>query len=178
MHTPPILLPDVSDFAALFDYGCEWDHAWRRDHLTNATIAPVSPRYIGADPANPGRKLISAVFGPGDPGERNEIGPFLSYKPNALPGERRSMAVRATDLVLAALAPRLVTTDDHLGFEIIGHADGRALVICSHGHIIGSHWLARIDPATLPEPRLVPPDWVDYARQYGAAEAAERALVG
>jgi len=35
-------------------------------------------------------------------------------------------------------------------FEIIDHDDGRSLVVCSHGQIIGSRWLARIDSKTVP----------------------------
>jgi hypothetical protein len=50
---------------------------------------------------------------------------------------------------------RIVTDDDHLSFKVIIHGEregrpARALIILSHGHIIGSHYLAYVDPATLP----------------------------
>jgi hypothetical protein len=152
---PPILLPEVRDFAALLEYHGEWSHQWPRDPATNATIAPVEPRYLSSRETPIGRTM-GAILDIGglsrDHDALNEIGPFCSVDLSQLGGPaHRSMAVRATDLVLDTVRPRIVTDDDHLGFRIIGHhGDGRALVILQHGHITGSHWLARIDPATIP----------------------------
>lgn len=39
---------------------------------------------------------------------------------------------------------------DTMTFNVVIHDDGRALVILQHGQIIGSHWLAFIDAATVP----------------------------
>jgi hypothetical protein len=80
----------------------------------------------------------------------NELGPFCTIE---FPGSRRSVAVRALPATVEAIRPRIVTPDDHLSFRIVGHkGTGRALVVAEHGYIIGSHWLAYIDPATIPMP--------------------------
>lgn len=121
----PLLLPNIRSFGQLFDYKGVWDHAAEPDIL-------VAPRYIG----------------------RNELGPFCSVKlanPEGRHYHGRSLSVRARDIVIEAIEPRIVTPDDHLSFEIIEHhKTGMALVICQHGYIIGSHWLAYIDPSTIP----------------------------
>ena len=138
----PILLPDVDTFAELLEYHGEWNHKRYNHHagVRPATAAELpAPRYIGEPRVSDRTGRVSGA---------NEIGPFCSTR-NLEPAHR-SMAVRATDLVLEVVAPRIVTPDDHLSFELIGHADGRALVVLQHGYISGSHWLARIDPATIP----------------------------
>ena len=126
----PLLLPDARSFTDVLGYVREWDHA------TMSHNAGVVPRPdLRPEPAKIGD---------------NEVGPFCSIR---LVDSRRSIAVRATQAVLDAVAPRIVTGDDHLSFQIIEHkGTGRALVILEHGYIIGSHWLAYIDPATIPAP--------------------------
>jgi hypothetical protein len=157
MHTPPILLPDVHTFGELLTYCGEWDHETmsHRGGVLPPDSPRPAPRYIAAD-GDGARWLrgIADVAGlPADPpGARNEIGPFCTVDLSQLGGPRhRGIAVRATDAVLEAVAPRIVTPDDHLSFSIIGHAHtGRALVVLQHGYISGSHWLAEIDPASIP----------------------------
>jgi len=149
----PLLLPDVRNFSDLLTYEREWNFdtmSARSGKIARPDLVP-EPRYIGHGERNDICDRIMAIGGFGtDPQARNEIGPYCSVK---LLGSRRSIAVTATDLVIETVAPRIVTADDHLSFEIIEHADrDRALVILSHGHIIGSHWLAYIDPATIPAP--------------------------
>lgn len=123
---PPILLPDVSTFGDLFDYVGEWQ---RTENHERHNPANGAPRMIGD----------------------NEVGPFATVDLRQIGGEQhRSIAVRATDAVIEAVAPRIVTDDDHLSFRLIAHYDARVLVVLEHGHIIGSHWLAYIDPATIP----------------------------
>lgn len=78
----------------------------------------------------------------------NEVGPYCSVDVDK---RRWSLDVVASDAVIEAVRPRIVTPDDRLSFKVIEHpASGYALVICEHGYIIGSHWLAYIDPATIP----------------------------
>lgn len=144
MHTPPILLPDVHTFGELLEYCGEW-----LPEMTGRNGEPstpgVDPRYIPDEPVKSWRNDGSRV--------QNEIGPFCTIDLSQLGGPKhRSIVVRATDAVLEAVAPRIVTDDDHLSFRLIGHKHtGRVLVVLQHGHISGSHWLAEIDPATIPE---------------------------
>ena len=125
----PLLLPDVRTFGEVLTYVREWDYATmshRNGEVARPDLVPA-PRMIG----------------------ENEIGPYCSINAN---GERyRGVAVIARDEVLEVVAPRIVTPDDRLSFKVIEHVDnGRALVILEHNHIIGSHWLAYIDPASIP----------------------------
>lgn len=128
----PLLLPDARTFAEVLTYEREWYHA-TMSHYAGVVARPElvpRPRMIG----------------------RNELGPFCTVKTTR--DGRRSIAVTATDAVRDVIRPRIVTDDDHLSFKVIEHAEsGRALVIAEHGYIIGSHWLAYIDPATIPVAR-------------------------
>jgi hypothetical protein len=147
MDPRTVLLPDVRDFADVLTYVAEWDH----DHKPD-----VSPRDVMA--SGPGRALVTGIlsigrdlgmpFASDDPAARNKIGPFCTIDGHET--QRRSIAVTATELAIDAIAPRLVTDDDRLSFAVHVHADGRALVVAQHSQIIGSHWLAFVDPATLP----------------------------
>ena len=127
----PLLLPDVKDFNDLFTAVRPWDHA-TMSHRSGVVAQPdlvPAPRMIGD----------------------NELGPFLSFR--NVPGHRdhSGWAVIAKDVVVDAIAPRIVTDDDRLSFAVIYHANyDRCLVIAEHGYIIGSHWLAYIDPSTIP----------------------------
>ena len=126
----PLLLPNVKTFGELFSYVREWDHETmtsRRGVVSRPDLVPA-PRMIG----------------------ENELGPFCEFSVNRRFLGRRLMAVTATDAVVDAITPRIVTPDDHLSFEILEHETGWALVTAQHGYIIGSHWLAYIDPATIP----------------------------
>lgn len=142
MHTPPILLPEIDSFSDLLEYVSEWDHETMSHR--DGVLPNESPR------------LVDERYKPREIG-CNNVGPFCTVDLSQLGGIRsRSIAVRATDAVIEAVAPRIVTPgivtpDDDLSFKIIGHKhDGRALVILQHGYISGSHWLAEIDPATIP----------------------------
>lgn len=133
----PLLLPDARSFADVLAYVREWDYesmSHRNGVVPEPTLVPA-PRYIPAT----GRT-------------RNEIGPFCSIDLSQIGGmKHRGIAVRATDAVIDAIAPRIVTPDDHLSFELIAHGStNRVLVICQHGYIIGSHYVAYIDPQTIP----------------------------
>jgi hypothetical protein len=143
-----LLLPDARSFSDVLEYHGEW-RDFPRHPDTNAALAPVAPRIIG----NGGTGHYYAT-GSIEPRRGNEIGPYCMTR--GFPWRHRSLVVRATDAVIEAVTPRIVTPDDCLSFEIILHAnrdDGReprALVILNHGYIIGSHWLAYIDPSTIP----------------------------
>ena len=170
----PILLPDAGTFAEVLEYVREWDH-YDMTHTAGERRRPglvPAPRLIG----------------------ENEIGPFATLELEQLASleleqpARRSFAVRATDEVLEVLAPRIVTPDDHLSFRLIGHASsGRVAVFCQHGYISGSHWLANVDPASLPAYPFAARDaavwelceqikratgWVPYRVDHGAGEAS------
>jgi hypothetical protein len=153
-----LLLPDARSFADVLEYIGEWSHDWPRHPETNATLAPVAPRIIRNGPTR-GHYYASGTMAPR---KGNEIGPYCTVDTRQIGAEGpRGLAVRATDAVLAAVAPRIVTPDDSLSFQVIVHGrrdDGReprALVVLEHGYIIGDHWLAYVDPATIPEPAQV-----------------------
>jgi hypothetical protein len=134
-HTRPILLPDAQSFADVLEYVSEWD-----------PTRPTPPRIIRHGDVPRGRQGYAAQQ------RGNEIGPYCSVDLSQLGGPRhRGIAVRATDATIAALRPQIVTPDDTLSFKLIGHSDGRVLVVVQHGYIIGSHWLAFIAPETIPE---------------------------
>jgi hypothetical protein len=147
----PLLMPDARGFADVLEYVAEWDNetmSHRSGHLPADSPRP-EPRYLPETTPEASaweKQAWRTTHG------RNEIGPYCSVDLSQLGGPRhRSIAVRATDAVMQALAPRVVTPDDHISFNLIGHGDrGRVLVIAQHSYIIGDHWLAYIDPATVP----------------------------
>lgn len=123
----PLLLPDALSFADVLEYLGEWDRF--KDH-------EPEPRVIGIEIGN--RR------------KGNAIGPYCTLE-RVHGVERRTIAVRATDATMNVLDDRIVTDDDTLSFRLIAHErSGRVLVILEHGYIIGSHYLAYIDPATIP----------------------------
>lgn len=154
----PLLMPDARTFADVLDYLGEWNHETMSHHAGELPLRNNRPaaRYLPAcGAAAEWVRGIADVGGlPADPpGARNEIGPYCSVDLSQLGGPRfRGIAVRATDAAMEAVSARgIVTPDDHLSFQVIGHqGTGRALVILSHGYISGSMWLAYIDPATIP----------------------------
>lgn len=130
-----LLLPDARSFSDVLEYVREWDSSTMSHH--NGVV--------------PRPELVPEPAKIGD----NKVGPFCSVQIEGADGKRgrRSIAVQARQAVLDVVEPRIVTPDDRLSFEIIEHkGTGRALVLLSHSYIIGSHWLAYIDPATIPAP--------------------------
>lgn len=82
----------------------------------------------------------------------NEIGPYCAIALSQFGGQRhRAIAARATDATLKVLRSRIVTDNDTLHFQLVGYEQtGRVLVIARHGQILGDHWLAYVEPHTLP----------------------------
>jgi hypothetical protein len=79
----------------------------------------------------------------------NEISPYCSIRTGS--GGYRGIKVRPRPGFYALVQDRIVTDSDRLSFEVVVHPEReRALVILEHGHIIGSHWLAYVDAATIP----------------------------
>jgi len=79
-------------------------------------------------------------------GEDMLIGPYCSIRESY-----DSLAVRARDKVIDTIKRHTIHVDnDSMSFEIIHWDEDRALVLCSHSVIIGSVWLAIIDPSTVP----------------------------
>lgn len=148
----PLLMPEAHAFADVLEYVAEWDHETmsHRAGVLPAGSPRPAPRYVGGNGI--GRELAAIAGLPAPAGDSNELGPYCSVDLSQLGGPRhRGIAIRATDAVVAALEPRIVTPDDHLSFELIAHeSTGRVLVIARHGYISGSHYLAIIDPDTIP----------------------------
>lgn len=134
----PLLMPDARSFSDVLTYVREWDYATmnaRSGKVPHPELVPDSVRLTEA-----------GMFGD----NCNTIGPFCSIKSQR--DGRRSIAVIVTQATIDALRGQLVTGDDRLSLEIIEHpANGRALVIAQHSSILGSRWLAYIDPTTIPE---------------------------
>lgn len=157
-----ILMPDARTFADVLEYLAEWDHASMS--ATGGTVPSSRPDAQHLPASGTGAEILRSILDIGGfpvPGadETNEIGPFCTIRTagptrHGLAGSgRRSVAVRATPAALAAVADQLVTSDDRLSWEVIEHAGtGRALVILSHGQIIGSHYVAYIEASTIPAP--------------------------
>jgi predicted RNA methylase len=126
----PLLLPDARRFEELFDYHGEWQ-----------------------TPTDNGQVAACARTLPAPCGKANTLGPYctIDLHEGGLGPAHRAIIVRANDAVVNALAESIVVGDDTLCFQIIAHSDtDRALVVVRHNRIIGSRWLAYIDPATIP----------------------------
>jgi hypothetical protein len=130
----PLLLPDARSFDEVLTYVREWEF---EEFRKNPDLAP-EPRVIG-DEQEYRRK-------------GNAVGPFCTIDLSQVGGKKhRSVAVVATDATIEAITGRIVTPDDTLSFKLIAHkATNRVLVVAQHGYIIGSHYVAYIDPATIP----------------------------
>lgn len=160
----PLLLPDVRDFTDLFEVVREWDFA------TMSAISGVVPRP-------------DLVPIPPRVDELN-IGPFLSLN---VDGVKRSLAIRATPLVVNALAEpsdtfTTIRHDGQISFELIEHkANGRVLVVANHNALARSQYVAYIDPANIPAPSTAPeagtgrevPPINGFVRGYLAQAAAQ-----
>lgn len=154
----PLILPDAGAFSDVLEHLGEWDHQTMSHHAGRPPVAEPEARYLVAD--NAGSRLVedlSDLAGLRTITRRkgNTVGPFCTVDARQIGGPaHRSIAVRATDATMEALAGRIVTPDDTLSFQVIVHQRDdmppRALVIAQHGYIIGSHWLAYVDPDTLP----------------------------
>jgi protein-L-isoaspartate O-methyltransferase len=118
------------DFADVLEYLGEWENE-------DGAAAPRSE--VRCAPA--GRMLGG-----------NQVGPYCAITLTQLGGpNHRAIAARATDATLDALRPLVVTDNDTLHFQLVGHEQaGRVLVIVRHGKILGDHWLAYVEPDTLP----------------------------
>lgn len=175
----PLLMPDARTFADVAEYVAEWDHVTmnHRNGVLPADGCRPEPRYLSRDDMSPAGATMVALSDlcgfKRDPLARNELGPFGTIDTTQIGGTRRSVAIRLTDAALEAVAPNIVTDDDHLSLEVIVHgnrSDGlppRALMVLKHGHIIGSHYLAYVDPASLPAYPLA-------ARDQARAELGQR----
>lgn len=141
----PLTMPDARSFDEVLTYHGEWDYTFmnRSSKHFRPELMPAS-RYWPETP-------VPSWRGDGDL-VHNEIGSFCSVNMSQLGGPlHRSIAVTITDAALESVRSRIVTDDDHMGLSVIGHAGtGRALIILNHGQIIGSHYLAYIDPTTIP----------------------------
>lgn len=146
----PILLPDARSFSDVLEYLGEWDQF--KDYESPSRFAgnPPAPRYVPETTPEADAWERKAWTRHSD--GRNRVGPFATVDLSQIGGKsHRSIAVRATDAAIEAVAPRIVTADDDLTFKLVAHGDrNRVLVILEHDYIIGSHWLAYIDPATIP----------------------------
>lgn len=135
-----ILMPTATSFYDVFAQATPWQFG--TPHAFEPTRVVMGSEAVA--------KLYAFVFGTekvvGGLRQGNELGPFCSVKARET---RWTLDVVAADATVAAVRARIVTPADSLGFEIIEHSR-YALVIAQHNAILGGHWLAYIDPSTIP----------------------------
>lgn len=129
-----------------------------------AFIAYASSREVGRPLAFPGVRRFEELFPtsspwvspagrdpggvPMTPGKRGSasIGEYLSIRP-----AYHGLRVKPSEDVVAYIRAHMLDSEwDTFHFQAVIHDNGHALVIVSHGQIIGSRWLAYIDADTLP----------------------------
>jgi len=89
--------------------------------------------------------------------------------------EHRSMWVRPRQAVVDYIVDNIVVAD-HLHFQIVIRSADQALVLVSHNRIIGSRWLALIDPRTIPPdmpPLSIKPDRSPKVKRSAPADMKE-----
>src|SRR5690606_26566987 len=109
----------------------------------------VGPYVSEPDPEHTGRQWRTGVDIGG-----NTLSQYANFDMSQLGGPRHyAIRLEPTEEVVSVLRRELVTDDDVLSWQIIGHKDtGLALVIVKHGQIIGSRWIAYVDPSSVPTP--------------------------
>lgn len=125
----PLRMPDARRLDEVFTVERKWDHRTMSHYngeLPRPDLVPA-PRML----------------------EGNEIGPFCTLR-NFTDIQHLSLAVTATDALVEAVAPYIVTDDDHLYFELIEHRDReRCLVTLQYNHIAGSNYIAYLPTETV-----------------------------
>lgn len=132
-----LIYPDVRTFGELFvesqsyaDPKPEWMREFR------STLLPMPAVTV-----HKAEKLV--------PTERLNISPYCSVS-DPLGVHWRSMWVRPTLALWLKLHETMIKVDyDAIYFHIVIRTDG-ALVLAQYNQIIGSRWIALIDPATIP----------------------------
>ena len=145
----PIALPDVRRFDQLF---VSW-----RPWVSNLRERPRGIPIPAVDHDKRGRALRRFM----------EIGPYLTVSPghhsfHVVPSERTVDAIRVNTISIAY---------DTISFEVIVWDPTEALVVAKHGQIIGSVWLAVVDPLTVP-------GWLPSPRSRDALVQARRERSG
>jgi hypothetical protein len=86
-------------------------------------------------------------------GKRDDPGPMCMSSYASVSGVHRrvSLDTTLTPQAIEAIGKNTIHIDDDtMNVEVIVWDDGRALVVATHGRIIGSVWLALIDAMTIP----------------------------
>ena len=148
----PLALPSVRRFDQLFTSWRPW--------VSNLSARAERPRGIpipAVDHDKRGRPLRRFM----------EIGPYLTISPG-----HHSFAVTASELTVEAIRRGTISIAyDTISFEVIVWDPTEALVVAKHGQIIGSVWLAVVDPLTVP-------GWLPSARSRDALVQARRERSG
>lgn len=150
----PLALPDVRDFGELFSRWAPWPSGIR-------VTSPIPPVRVPAADVDfrTGRERRAHM----------EIGPYLSVQPGF-----HSFAVAPTSRTVEAIQNRTLSIAyDTISFEVILWDFYDALVVAAHNRIIGSVWLAVVDPLTVPGwlPSLRARELVALARQERSGDA-------
>ena len=145
----PIALPGVRRFDQLFTSWRPWTYGPGQ--------SPRSIQIPAIDHDKRGRPLRRHM----------EIGPYLTVSPG-----HHSFAVIPSELTVEAIRTGTISIAyDTISFEVIVWDPTEALVVGKHNQIIGSVWLAVIDPLTVP-------GWLPSARARDALVQARRERSG
>lgn len=78
------------------------------------------------------------------------LGPYMSI--DGPGGRRRSLAVKPAQNLVDWITVTMIFIDcDRLYFDVVVRDRGNALVTVKYNRIIGSRWIASIDPRTIPD---------------------------
>ena len=125
-----IQFPNLKSFSDFFPKVSPWVH-----NKSGGSLATFPAMDVGASDFDP-----NATF---------EVGNYLSVRG---PEYQSFQVDELLDFIREYVETQMLHVDyDRTHFEVVRWPDGRALVLISHGKIIGSRWLGIIDADTIPE---------------------------
>lgn len=137
-HNKTVLLPLLSTWAEIF---AEW--TTDKDKAPKAHTFPVE----GSNPRRPEACTIGPYMMAKYADGTQTINGFTSTKYR----DGSAVYVRLNDDIARQVFQSTIGIPDQMHFQLIEWNDREAVIICSHGQIIGSRWVAVIDPATIPQ---------------------------
>lgn len=118
--TERLLFPQARIFSDLFEYGNIVNHQYN-----------YRPRIVAAWDVGPGRCYLTS---------------FCSTSPS-----KPSLDVQPRPFIIDVIYGSIMKSEDYrYHFEIVDREDKSSLVLVKYDRIIGSRWLAVIDPNTVP----------------------------
>jgi hypothetical protein len=139
-HHKNVLLPLVSEWAEVFS-------AWTLDK----DKAPASHSFpIPNDRNHPNTSGYPCTIGPYMMAEYADGTQTINGYTSTKYRHGSAVYVRLIDDVARQVFESTIGISDQMHFKMIEWNDREAVIICEHGQIIGSRWVAVIDPSTIP----------------------------